>query len=124
MIDQVEQTMQNVDEAAGNSALSEEDIRQKTAVLETNISHSVDKGNGIIASMSELLDAYNQQELNELTIRSSAVRFEEAVTFTSFMKLAVKTAGPVCALGLMAALVLLILGQHKADLRREAEAGA
>ena len=109
VLDQADATLAAVDEAVGTADLSEAGSRQNTVILESGINRLAGKGNEAIDSLSELLHAYNEQEINDLTVRSSAVRYSNPMRSTALVKKAIKVTGAVCVIGLILSLLILII---------------
>ena len=94
--------------------LSEEQRAAKAEVLQTSINRLLDKHNTAIGTLDEMIKSLNAENINELTVHYSSVRYKApSIISGSFIKTAVLTCGPICALGFMAALVLLIIRQAK-----------
>ncbi|MBR3402267.1 MAG: hypothetical protein IKG67_08535 [Parasporobacterium sp.] len=94
--------------------LSEATMGQKKEILDAGISRLVGKSNVVIDSLAEMVEAFNATEINDLTVTTSSVKYKAPSIFSgTFIVLALKTAGPICALGLMAALVLIIISRKK-----------
>ena len=102
------------EEIAAAAKAAEELSAQKIAVLEESIAKLVEQYNGINATLSKLLDAYNAKTINDSTVEIirgaySAPKFLSG----SFAVTLVKTAGPICAVGLLVCLVFLIASRKK-----------
>lgn len=113
VLEQAAATLEEVDESNGSADLSEVSNRRNTAVLEAGINRLAEKGNEAIASLADLVHAYNGNKINDLTVRTSAVRFKDLMKSTAFISRAIKEAGPLCALGLILSLLLIIYGKSK-----------
>jgi hypothetical protein len=63
-----------------------------------------------------MLDAFNAQEINEGTIAVISRKYEApGLLSVAFLKKIIMTAGPVCVLGFMLCLVLLIRSRRKEE---------
>ena len=101
-------------EAAQKAAA--EDAAAKTAALEQNIDQVIAKRDAVIADLREMLDALNKQEINEDTIFVASRKYETpSLISAAFVIKIIKTAGPVCALGFMLCMILLIRSRRKEE---------
>ena len=111
----VEMTEEEIAEAA---AEAEALARSQTIALEKNIAALVEKGNGIIDDFQTLLDAFNAQEINDLTITVTRYDYNTPEVLSgAFIKAAIKTAGPICAIGFMLCMVLIIISRRREQKR-------
>ena len=113
VLEQAAATLEEVDESNGSVDLSEASNRRNTAALESGIKRLAEKGNEAIASLAELLHAYNEKKINDYTVRTSAVRFKDTMKSTAFISRAIKVAGPVCAIGLILSLLLILFDKAR-----------
>ena len=103
------------DEEELTELLSEADTETKKEILEIEISRLLNNINTNIALLEEMTENYNHQEINDYSVSQSSVSYKApSVVSGSFIVLAVKTVGPICALGFMLALVLIIVSRRKA----------
>ena len=94
--------------------LSDASTEQKKELLENGISRLVTKCNNAIITLKGLVRTFNEQEINDLFVTQSSVRYKApSIISGSFIVLIVKTAGPICALGFIVALVLIIISKRK-----------
>ena len=99
-------------EAAAKAA--EELSAQKVAALEQNIARLVEQYNDAAAKLSKLLDAYNAKTINDSTVEIiGGSYYTPKLLSGTFAVAIVKTAGPICAVGLLACLALLIISRKK-----------
>ena len=114
-----EEEIQSAAEEAAEIAVSEqteEDVARLNEAMEQRIAKLLEKKNTADAQFSELLEAYSAQKMNEGTVTLTAAKYTAPKYLSgAFVKQALKTAGPFCAVGLMACLALMILGQLKED---------
>ena len=99
-------------EAAAKAA--EELSAHKVAALEQNIARLVEQYNDAAAKLSKLLDAYNAKTINDSTVEIiGGSYYTPKLLSGSFAVAIVKTAGPICAVGLLVCLALLIISRKK-----------
>ena len=86
----------------------------KTIGMENSIDALVTKGNAVIDEYESMLDAFNQQEINDKTIAVTSYNYVTPKLLSgAFITAAIKTAGPICAIGLMLCLVLIIRSRKR-----------
>ena len=115
------------DAEAAETALSVEDTiiseatdEQKAMILEAGIQLLTQRANAAADELNELIQSYNEQEINDLTVSWYGIRYKAPSVFSgAFIKQAVKTAGPIMALGFMAALILIIRSRRKDQKRQK-----
>ena len=117
MAAQAEQTaVMTEEEIAAAARAAEEAAARQIAALEQSIKDLLDKRAAIMADFSALIQAYNDQQINDLTVTVSPVKvYTSKLLSGAFLKQALKTAGPFCAVGLMVCLVLVILSRRAED---------
>ena len=94
--------------------LSDEQRAAKEAVLQSSINRLLEKHNTAIGTLDEMIKALNAENINELTVHYSSVRLKmPSIISGGFIMTAIKTCGPICALGFMAAMVLIIISRVK-----------
>ena len=109
------------EEIAAAAAEAERLAKAQTSALEKNIAALVEKGNGIIADFKAMLTAYNDQEINDLTVNVIKYDYEAPrVLSGAFIKKAIKVAGPICAIGFMLCMVLIVISRRKEEKRGKA----
>ena len=65
---------------------------------------------------ADLIALYNSQQINDLTVAISGVKYESPSVFSgAFIKQTLKIAGPFCAVGFMVCLILLIRSRRKEE---------
>ena len=100
--------------AATVEQMSQEDQEELRVSVETKIAALVEKKNAIVNDFAAMLDAYSAQEINERTVSVTAAKYETPKLLSGdFIKTVLKTAGPICAVGFMVCLVLLIRSRRK-----------
>lgn len=117
-----QEVVQMTDEEIAEAAAEAERLaRAQTSALEKNIAAVVEKGNGIIDDFKAMLTAYNDQEINDLTVAVISYHYRAPKLLSgAFIKKAIKTAGPVCAIGFMLCMVLIILSRRKEERNKTA----
>jgi short subunit fatty acids transporter len=114
-----EMTDEEIEQAA---AEAERLARSQVANLEKNISTLVTKGDAIIKDFHNLLEAFNAQEINDLTVTVTGYKYNTPkVVSGAFIRAAIKTAGPVCAIGFMLCMVLIIISRKREEKRAAKE---
>lgn len=97
------------------SAVSEDEYEAQKTVVEKNISVALKKLNAITESFSVTMKAYSKQEMNDNTVAITKVKYDTPKLLSgAFVKQAIKTAGPVCVLGLMICVAIMINSQRRA----------
>ena len=92
------------------------DMEALKAQVEGQIEALVSKKNAISADFTALLAAYFAQEINEKTISVTAVKYySPSLLSAAFALKVIKTAGPICAVGFVTCLVLLIRSRRKEE---------
>ena len=115
--DVVEMTEEEIAEAA---AEAERLAKAQTAALEKEIDTLVEKGDGIIDDFKGMLQAYNDQEINDLTITVTKYDYKSPnVLSGAFIAKAIKTSGPICAIGFMLCMVLIIISRKREEKRQQ-----
>ena len=86
----------------------------KVADLEANIASLTETAKSITSDFRALLDEYNKEKVNELTIVTGRVlsRYPKLAS-GAFIKRVIKTAGPICCVALMICLCFVIASQRK-----------
>ncbi len=87
----------------------QEDVEKKIAAL-------IEKKNGITDEFLAMMDGYTAQEVNERTVSTTAAKYNTPKILSgAFIVKALKTAGPICAVGFMVCLVLIIISRRKEE---------
>ena len=96
--------------------LSEEEKQVLIATVEKNIAAFLNKLKALTSQFRTFLQAYTDQEMNGSTIAITAVKYDAPRLLSgNFIKYAIKTTGPFCALGLMVCLVGIIISRRKEE---------
>ena len=98
--------------SASTRAASVAQNTEQTAALEADIQSLYDQRAAILTDFAALINAYNDQELNDSTVTVSGVKYySPSLLSGSFIKAFIKTAGPICAVGFMLCLLLIIISR-------------
>lgn len=120
-------TTEELTEGNGTDLLTQEEIEQaakeaeeaaakQTAALEKNIAALEEKRVAIMRDFESILNAYNEQNLNDLTVNVGKYDYyAPKILSGAFIKKVIKTAGPFCAIGFMVCMVLLIRSRRKEE---------
>ena len=93
---------QSESEQAGMSAA-------QSAALESNIDALVTKSDAVMDDFGVMLKAFNEQEINDQTVTVTQYKYvAPQVLSGAFVVTAIKTAGPICAIGFMLCLIMII----------------
>ena len=112
----VEMTDEEIAEAA---AEAERLAKAQTIALEKNIDALVEKGDAIIDDFADMLKAFNEQEINEQTVTVTRYDYKTPKVLSfAFIKKAIRTAGPICAVGFMLCMVLIIISRKREEKSR------
>ena len=107
------------EDEADASAIEELSAKELAALKETveeKIAALIAKKNAIVADFAAMLEAYTAQEINEKTVLVTAAKYyAPSLLSGAFAMKVIKTAGPICAVGFMVCLVLLIRSRRKEE---------
>ena len=79
------------------------------------------KKDSVANAFAAMLEAYTAQEINEKTVSVTDLRYKTpSLVSGAFIVRAIKTAGPICAVGFMVCMVLLIISRRKEEKARKA----
>jgi hypothetical protein len=86
------------------------------AALEEDIRTLVAEGEAVISDFGEMLQSYNEQQINESTFVISEASYRRPRLMSkSFIMQAVETTGPIVALGFMVCVILIIIRKKKEE---------
>ena len=106
-----------------DTTVSEEELQILTEETEKKLSALSAKKQQVTASFSSMLDSYAAQQVNRDTLSSGSIRYRKpSLLSTAFISKAIKTTGPVCAVGFMICLVLVIHARRKQEKNTTAKA--
>ena len=104
------------EDASAVEQLNRKELEELRKSVEEKISTLVTKKDAIVSDFAAMLDAYSAQEINERTVSTTAVRYKAPSLISGeFIKKVLKTAGPICAVGFMVCMVLLIRSRRKEE---------
>ena len=117
-------TAEKAETAAAETAatLTEGEREAQKAVVEKGITAALNKYNTITEDFSAFLKAYSEREMNDSTVAITPVSYSTPkILSVSFAVQAVKTAGPICVLGLLICIAIMISSQYRAKKKAEKE---
>lgn len=106
------------EEIAQAAAEAERLAKAQTTALEKNIDALETKGNDIIDDFKAMLITYNDQQINDMTV--TVIRYvykAPSILSGAFVKKAIQTAGPICAIGFIVCMALIIASRRKEERR-------
>ncbi len=104
------------EDAAAVEQLNQQELEALRQSVEAKIETLTAKQKAIESDFSAMLDAYSAEEINEQTVSMSNVKYKAPSLISgAFIVKAVKTAGPICAVGFMVCMVLLIISRRKEE---------
>lgn len=97
-------------------AEAERRLSAQRTMLEESIHTLIADGDAVIADFQAMLEGYNAQQINELSfsVTGPVYRTPKLVS-GSFLVHAIKTTGPIVALGFMVCMVLIVIGRTKEE---------
>ena len=110
---------ETTNEAEDVTAVEELTAAEKAA-LRADVEKKIDtlqaKRDVVRNEFAAMLDAYAAQEINEKTVSVSELKYKSpSILSGAFIVKAIKTAGPICAIGFMLCMVLLIISRRKEE---------
>ena len=110
---------ETTNEAEDVTAVEELTAAEKAA-LRADVEKKIDtlqaKRDAVRNEFAAMLDAYAAQEINEKTVSVSELKYKSpSILSGAFIVKAIKTAGPICAIGFMICMVLLIISRRKEE---------
>ena len=104
------------EDAAAVEQLNKKELEALRSTVEQKIEQLTIKKEKIADEFVEMLDAYTAQEINLRTVAVSTVRYEKPSLISgAFIMKTIKTAGPICAVGFMICMVLLIISRRNEE---------
>ncbi len=102
--------------SAAELAAAERRLSSQRAMLEENIRSLIADGDAVISDFRKMLDNYNSLLINEQTVTVTNRDYEAPGLLSgSFIMLAVRTAGPIVALGFMVCMALIAISRKKEE---------
>ena len=109
-------TVRTEAELAAAKAEAEQKMNARREQLEQNIRSLVVDRDAILADFKAMVDAFNRQEINELTVTVKEYDYEAPRLLSgAFIKKAIKTAGPLVALGFIVCTALIVISRKKEE---------
>jgi len=100
-------------------AAAEQELSNRRTLLEENIRALVADSDTVISDFAAMLDDYNTQQINELTVAVTKTAYKTPeIVSGAFVIKAVKTAGPIVALGFMLCMLLIAISRRKEEKNR------
>ena len=94
--------------------MTEAELEKLRATVETQLQALAAKKDAIENDFRSLLDTYAEREINEKTVYTSPAKYQTPKLLSSaFLSKAVKTAGPICAVGFIVCMALLVISRKK-----------
>lgn len=104
------------EDAAAAEPLTEAEKKALMESTEKKLEKLIAKKDVVSSDFAAMLDAYTVQEINDNTVSVTAVRYTTPSVFSgTFVMKVLKTAGPICAVGFMICMVLLIISRRKEE---------
>ena len=109
----------NADGNSGETGVTTQDnsaTKAQREALEKEISVLEGKCDAVIADFSEMLKAWNEQKVNDMTVAVSDYRYDaQKLISGAFIKKAVMTAGPIFMLAVILCLVMIIAEKSREE---------
>ena len=111
---ETEESAENETEVSA-STISEEEYKAQKTMVEKSISTALNKLRAITESFSSTMTAYSEKEMNDNTLAIAKVKYYSPKLLSgAFAKQLIMAAGPVCVLGLLVCIVIMINSQRRA----------
>ena len=111
LADVVEMTEAEIAKAAEEA---ERQMQAQKDAFEKNLSALVEKGQSILHDFKAMLEAFNQEQINELNLAATSVRYDAPrVLSGAFVKKAIMVAGPICVLGFLACMLMIFISRKR-----------
>ena len=102
------------EELAAAAAEAELATNARREQLEARINALLSESDAILSDFKAMIEAYNSEKINDLTVAVTQFKYYAPRLLSgSFIKQAIKTAGPIVALGFMACVALIIVSRRK-----------
>ena len=107
-------------DAAAAAEMTAEELEALGNLTERQLKTLQAKKNEVTSQFISMLDAYTAQEVNEQTVSVSSLSYKTPSLMSgTFVIQAIKSAGPLCALGFIVCIALLITSRWKEDRERK-----
>lgn len=108
------------EEIAAAAKAEDAAMQKKREAFEKEVEALVVKRDSVLEDLAKMVKAWNESKINELTVTTSDYNFYSKKFISgSFIKFAIKTAGPICALALIGCLIAIIVKKSR-ELKAEA----
>lgn len=108
-------------DAAAAAEMTAEELEALGNLTERQLKALQTKKDAVTTQFISMLDAYTAQEVNEQTVSVSSLSYKTPSLLSgAFVIQVIKTAGPLCALGFIVCIALLIVSRWKGDKRKKA----
>lgn len=115
-ISKVNTQISEAEDAAAVETLTASELKALIETVEKKLEELMAKKGTVTADFIAMLDAYSAREINEKTISVTGVKYKPVTLLSgAFIVKAIKTAGPLCAVGFMVCMVLLIISRRKEE---------
>lgn len=112
------QATEGSEDLAAAEELTAREKQQLQETVEKKLETLYAKKNEIEADFSAMLEAYTAREINEKTVSVDKVKYKAPSLLSgAFAVKVIKTAGPLCAVGFMVCMVMLIISRRKEEKR-------
>ena len=102
------------EELAAAAAEAELATNARREQLEARINALLSESNAILSDFKAMIEAYNSEKINDLTVAVTQFKYYAPRLLSgSFIKQAIKTAGPIVTLGFMVCVALIIVSRRK-----------
>ena len=110
------QATEGAEDLAAAEELTAREKKQLQETVDKKLEALNTKKEEIEADFSAMLEAYTAREINEKTVSVVAVKYKAPTILSgAFAVKTIKTAGPLCAVGFMVCMVLLIISRRKEE---------
>ena len=104
------------EELAAAAAEAEQLTNARREQLEARINALLSESDAVLSDFKAMIEAYNSEKINDTTVTVTEYKaFSPSLLSGSFIKTAIKTAGPIVVLGFMVCAVLIIISRKKEE---------
>lgn len=113
-------TAMTPEEIAAAAKAEDVAMQKKREAFEKEVEALIVKRDAVLADLAKMIGVWNESKINALTVTTSDYKYQtKKILSGSFIKFAVKTAGPICALALIGCLVVIIVKKNR-EMKAEA----
>ena len=103
-------------DAAAVETLTVRELAELKDTVEKKIQALTEKKDAIVDDFAAMLEDYTAQEINEKTVSVTKVKYQAPkIVSGAFAVKAIKTAGPICCVGFVVCMILLIVSRRKEE---------